>query len=113
MISGLNEFRFAVNFGSELKDDEYKLHINARPTGQSSVNKTTTQSFTTDIPEGTDLYEIFYPHPFHAIPSVSTAVESESNCIPYLISGVSRDSYYVILSSLSKPGYRIHTHAVR
>jgi len=113
MISGLNEFRFAVNFGSELKDDEYKLHINARPTGQSSVNKTTTQSFTTDIPEGTDLYEIFYPHPFHAIPSVSTAVESESNCIPYLISGVSRDSYYVILSSPSKPGYRIHTHAVR
>ena len=113
MISGLNEFRFAVNFGSELKDDEYKLHINARPTGQSSANKTTTQSFTTDIPEGADLYEIFYPHPFHAIPSVSTAVESESNCIPYLISGVSRDSYYVILSSPSKPGYTIHTHAVR
>ena len=113
MISGLNEFSFGVNFGTKLLDDEYKLHINARATGQSSVNKTTTQSFTTDIPVGTETYEIFYPCAFHAIPSVSTAVESEVNCIPYMISGVSRDSFYVLFSSKTKPGYRIHTHAVR
>jgi plastocyanin len=113
MISGLNEFSFAVNFGTELKDDEYKLHINARPTGQSSANKTTTQSFTTDIPKDVDTYEVFYPCAFHAIPSISTAAESDSICVPYMISGVSRDSFYVLFSSPTKPGYRIHTHAVR
>jgi len=113
MISDLNEFRFAVNFGSELQNDNYKLHVNARPTGQSSANKTTTQSFATDIPEGVDSFEVQYPCSFHAIPSISTVIESEGIMIPYLVSGVSRDSYHIILSSLSKSGSRIHTHAVR
>jgi hypothetical protein len=113
MISDLNEFRFAVNFGSELQNDNYKLHINARPTGQSSANKTTTQSFATDIPEGVNSFEVQYPCSFHAIPSVSTVIESEGVMIPYLVSGVSRDSYHIIFSSLSKSDSRIHTHAVR
>ena len=113
MISGLSEFNFSLNFGSVLQDDQYKIHVNARPTGQSSANKTTTQSFTTQIPIGSETYEIFYPRPFHSIPAISSAGESEITCIPYMISGVSKDSFYVLFASKTKHDYRIHTHAVR
>lgn len=115
IISGVNTHEYHINFGSELLNDGYKIHTSARATGQSSVSKTTTQSFITEInPEaGKDIYEIFYPHKFHTSPVVSAALESESIIIPYLISGITDTSYKVILTRELHDTCKIHTHAVR
>ena len=104
-----------VNFGSELLNDGYKIHTSARATGQSSVNKTTTQSFITEItPQANkDIYEIFYPNQFHTNPVVSATLEHENTILPYVISGITNTSYKIIFGRELHDTCKIHTHAVR
>lgn len=115
IISGINGHEYYVNFGSELLNDGYKIHTSARATGQSAVNKTTTQSFITEItPQANkDIYEIFYPNQFHANPVVSTALEHESTILPYVISGITSTSYKIVFGRELHDTCKIHTHAVR
>lgn len=113
VISGISPTQFSINFGNELPNEHYRLHINARPIGKSSLNKTTTQSFTTVLNQGSDMYEIFYPEAFHANPVISTTIETDDIVIPYIISGISQSSYHIIFGSNIKSDYKMHTHAVR
>jgi hypothetical protein len=113
IVSGLNNFEYNINFGATLLNDGYKIHTSARPIGQSSVHKTTTQSFVTDIVAGEDIYEIFYPNPFHATPSVSMVIESDSINHGYFISGINTESYNIVFTSNTNNDCKIHTHAVR
>ena len=113
IVSGLNNFEYHINFGATLLNDGYKIHTAARPTGQSSVHKTTTQSFITDIVAGQDIYEIFYPNPFHATPNVSMVIESDRINYGYFISGINTDSYNIVFASNIDKDCKIHTHAVR
>jgi hypothetical protein len=113
MISGLNNFEYYINFGATLQNDGYKIHTSARPTGQSSVHKTTTQSFVTELVAGQDIYEITYPTSFHAVPNISTVIESDQIIYGYFISGINKDSYNVVFGSNLNLDCKIHTHAVR
>ena len=115
MISGVNGHEYFINFGSNLLNDGYTIHTSARATGQSAVNKTTTQSFITELtPQaGKDIYEIFYPNQFHANPIISTALENEIEIMPYVISGISDSSYKVVFGRPLPNSCKIHTHAVR
>lgn len=115
IISGVNTHEYFINFGSDLLNDDYKIHTSVRATGQSAVNKTTTQSFITELsPQvGKDIYEIFYPNQFHTNPVVSTALENQTEILPYIISGISDTSYKVIFGRPLIDSCKIHTHAVR
>lgn len=115
IISGVNTHEYFINFGSTLLNDDYKIHTSVRATGQSAVNKTTTQSFITELtPQpGKDIYEIFYPNQFHTNPVVSTALENQTEILPYIISGISDTSYKVIFGRPLIDSCKIHTHAVR
>ena len=115
IISGINGHEYYINFGSELLNDGYKIHTSARATGQSAVNKTTTQSFITEItPQANkDIYEIFYPNQFHANPVVSATLEHESTILPYVISGITTASYKIVFGRELHDTCKIHTHAVR
>jgi hypothetical protein len=115
MISGVNGHEYFINFGSNLLNDGYTVHTSARGIGQSSINKTTTQSFITELtPQaGKDIYEIFYPNQFHANPIISTVLENEIEIIPYFISGISDSSYKVVFGRPLPNSCKIHTHAVR
>jgi hypothetical protein len=113
MISGVSNFDFYLNFGSTLASDNYRVHTAARVTGQSAVNKTTTQSFKTNLTPGSDSYEIFFPNSFHTTPVVSATIETSSIILPHLVSGVSKDSYHILFGSTLPTNYKIHTHAVR
>jgi len=113
IVSGLNNFEYNINFGATLLNDGYKIHTAARPTGQSSVHKTTTQSFVTDIVAGQDIYEIFYPSSFRATPNVSMVIESDRINYGYFISGINTDSYSIVFASNIDRDCKIHTHAVR
>jgi len=112
-ISGVNLHEYHINFGSNLLNDGYKIHTSARVTGQSAVHKTRTQSFITEVSGGKDIYEIDFPEPFHTEPVISTAIESKDILIPYLVSGVSKNSYNLIFGQQLPTSCKIHTHAVR
>lgn len=115
IISGVNTHEYFINFESNLLNDDYKIHTSVRTTGQSAVNKTTTQSFITELtPQaGKDIYEIFYPNQFHTNPVVSTALENQTEILTYVISGVSDTSYNIIFGRPLIDSCKIHTHAVR
>ena len=112
-ISGVTQSDFYLNFGTVLGSDGYRVHTSVRPTGQSAVNKTTTQSFKTNLPPGKDSYEIFFPNSFHRPPVVSSTIETSNLIMPHLISGISQNSYHILFGSTLPITYKIHTHAVR
>ncbi len=114
-ISGVNNFKYHVNFASNLSNDGYKIHTLVRPTGNISLNKTITQSFVEDIsPEtGKDIYEIFFPEPFHTNPTVSATLEHENTIIPFVISGIQESSFKIVFGREPFESCKIHIHAVR
>jgi len=112
-ISGVNNSEYYVNFGMSLPNDSYKIHTSVRATGQSSVNKTTTQSFITDLIPGQDSYQVNFPNTFPSTPVVSAGIEVNGPLIPHLVSGISQNSYNIVFGSTLKSACKIHTHAVR
>lgn len=114
-ISGVNNFQYHINFASNLSNDGYKIHTLARPTGHLSLNKTITQSFIEEIsPEpGKDIYEIFYPQPFHTNPVVAATLEHENVILPFVISGIEASSFKLVFGRELHDTCKIHIHAVR
>ena len=114
-ISGVNNFEYHVNFASNLLNDGYKIHTFARRTGHLSLNKTITQSFVEELsPQaGKDIYEVFYPQPFHTNPVVSATLEHENTIIPFVISGVEEASFKMVFGRELTDNCKIHIHAVR
>ena len=84
------------------------------PFADSSLEQVLSEeSFVTDIVAGQDIYEIFYPNPFHATPNVSMVIESDRINYGYFISGINTDSYNIVFASNIDKDCKIHTHAVR
>lgn len=112
MISGVTQSEFNLLFTTFLAHDTYIVHTTARPP-KSSQYRTVTQSFATDLVAGQDLHQIIFPEPFSVAPVVSATVETDKYLIPYLVSGVTEQSYFVKFGANTPANYKIHTHAVR
>ena len=114
MVSGVTTQQYGINFGTTLPNDDYYIHTTAKPEGESSYNKTLTQTFFTDLSAGSDSYFIEFSSAFLVPPVVSCVVETASAIrIPHLVSGISTSGYNIKFNSNIPAGYKIHTHAVR
>ena len=113
IISGVSEDAYYINFGSALQSDDYSVNTFARATGFSSSSKTKILSFTNFLPEGDKIFNIPFSPPFNSTPSVSISIQANSEIIPYMLSGVTKDSYSIVFGSEISENYTIHTHASR
>ena len=114
MVSGVTTQQYGINFGTALPNDNYFVHTTARPSGESSYQKTVTQTFFTDLSAGNDTYFIEFSNSFEVPPIVSCVVETASAVrVPHLVSGISTGGYNIKFNSNIPAGYKIHTHAVR
>ncbi len=114
MVSGVTTQQYGITFGSSIPNENYYIHTTARSAGQSTYQKTTTQTLFTDLTAGKDSYFIEFTTAFEVPPVVSCVVETTSTIrVPHLVSGISTSGYSVKFNSNIPAGYKIHTHAVR
>ena len=114
MISGVTSQQYGINFGSSIPSENYYIHTTARMAGKASHQKTTTQTFFTDLTAGTSTHFIEFSSSFDVPPVVSCVVETTSPIrVPHLVSGISTSGYSIQFNSNIPAGYKIHTHAVR
>jgi hypothetical protein len=114
IVSGVSEDSYYINFGSALNSNDYSVHTFARPTGFSSDTKTKILSFRKFLlPLGDRVFNISFDPPFTSTPSVSVTIQTDSEIIPYMLSGVTKDSYNIVFGSDISENYTVHTHATR
>jgi hypothetical protein len=65
------------------------------------------------LPLGDRVFNISFDPPFTSTPSVSVTIQTDSEIIPYMLSGVTKDSYNIVFGSDTSENYIIHTHATR
>ena len=115
-VSGVNENSFAVFFDRTLDSSNYILHTQASVGGLTSINQTTSQSFSSSIVAGSTSYNIPYPEAFSSKPSVSVNLQiiaGSADFEPFGISNISETSFDLVFNSATTKEYKVHVFASR